>query len=632
MVFCHKCKRYMCLTCIHGFLDYIKHKPSISKTLQQDDASYKSLRLVSGMACCRSFFEVSAGPCCAFTKSFQDYQPPKTTTKPCRPPPFMPTPHTTHTISIDSFQSPVDSDEGSDDGDEVICTSRKEDLASLRQHMNRFSSDEMSSNSLYLYHNLANPCTIDGQLTLKRKPTVILRDVQCKHGRKARKKARKNASVSTTPKCHNIFQGVLVMPMYQIGIQGDSTNDHWYPDHMALATSLADGTPSVGHCVLSHSCSDSANKFMVEHMIARTPLSGESHRIQLHLPSPEDPSKHRLVWVQIIIIPQVLTSKECLEFEKGTNSFSNEYVTKLKMFGQDDIRDDVDYTVIMGDFSRESTTMPYKLLLLRPTSMLSNLHYSSADKSLLAEQMYLVLRGYCGKRGYELRRVCGSSGYITYASDKDIIAVLDEHEGSLPRRLYAVIILRCRERYVLIYRRVNPLPGSPLFASTHYSPPKDGGSFKMPKICSSTFFPLADFTYNKMMAVLLLQQIIFFLEKEGLRSVATGPLECELIKIERAREVYNNHPEETRMHHLIITFNSFNNFSMVGYPSGYHFDHYYNIDSEYIENKILFSIQIIQKSMGRGGHILGNMYVYALLDWGTNARARAAANRAARAL
>ena len=71
---------------------------------------------------------------------------------------------------------------------------------------------------------------------------------------------------------------------------------------------------------------------------------------------------------------------------------------------------------------------------------------------------------------------------------------------------------------------------------------------------------------------------------------------------------------------------------MVGYPSGYHFDHYYNIDSEYIENKILFSIRIIQKSIGRGGHILGNMYVYALLDWGTNARARAAANRAARAL
>ena len=122
------------------------------------------------------------------------------------------------------------------------------------------------------------------------------------------------------------------------------------------------------------------------------------------------------------------------------------------------------------------------------------------------------------------------------------------------------------------------------------------------------------------------------MEKEGLRSVATGPLKCELIKIGRAREVYNNHPEGTRMHHLIITFNSFNNFSMVGYPSGYHFDHYYNIDSEYIENKILFSIRIIQKSIGRGGHILGNMYVYALLDWGTNARARAAANRAARAL
>ena len=113
--------------------------------------------------------------------------------------------------------------------------------------------------------------------------------------------------------------------------------------------------------------------------------------------------------------------------------------------------------------------------------------------------------------------------------------------------------------------------------------------------------------------------------------MAGGPLKCELIKIRKARDVYNNKPEETRMHHLIITFNSFNNFSMVGYPSGYHFDHYYNLESEYIENKILFSISSIRNSIGRGGHILGNMYVYALLDWGTEAKAKAAANRAAAA-
>ena len=133
------------------------------------------------------------------------------------------------------------------------------------------------------------------------------------------------------------------------------------------------------------------------------------------------------------------------------------------------------------------------------------------------------------------------------------------------------------------------------------------------------------------MAVLLLEQINIYFDNEGRRSVAIGPLKCELIKIQKARDVYDNKPKETRMHHLIITFNSFNNFSMVGYASGFHYDHYYNQESEYIENKILFSIPSINNSIGRGGHILGNMYVYALLDWGTVTKAGAAANRAARA-
>ena len=641
MVQCCTCHSYMCLTCIDGFLYYIRHKISLIKQIEKDDVSFKSLVRMSWMVREKSFFKVSTGPCCAFSKSFPVHVHPQTTVKPSRPPPVIPTSHSPKKgspkksspkkSSPKKASLPFDSDEGTDDDDDFMVTSRKDELRMLRQRIARVKSDETSSNSLYDYHKSLTGCTFNGDLQLKRRPKDIVAEVIRKRGRRARKKSRKNPSVIQSHTEHNIFQGALILPMFGIGIQADSSCDHWYVDHMALAISKVDGTPSVGHCVLSKSCSNSAFHFMLENKIARKKVSGNSQSVRFVLASPEDPSKHRTVWVQIIIIPQVLTAKECLKFDKGTNSFPNEYLTELSMLSQDDIREDVDYTVILGDFSMESQPLPYKLLLLRPTSMLSNHKYSTEERSTLADQIHHVLRGYAGKRGYEMKRICGSSGKVTPASDRDIISVLHEHEGAVPRKLYAVIILRGEDRYYLVYRRINPTPDSSIYTYTYYCPPKDGGAFKMPKVCSSTFFPLADLTYNKMMAVMLLEQINLFLKKEGLPSVAGGPLKCELIKIRKAREVFNNKPEESRMHHLIITFNSFNNFSMVGYPSGYHFDHYYNLESEYIENKILFSISSIRNSIGRGGHILGNMYVYALLDWGTEAKAKAAANRAAAA-
>ena len=39
-----------------------------------------------------------------------------------------------------------------------------------------------------------------------------------------------------------------------------------------------------------------------------------------------------------------------------------------------------------------------------------------------------------------------------------------------------------------------------------------------------------------------------------------------------------------------------------------------------IENKILFSLFSLKNNIGCGGHIFGQSYVYALLDWGTKAK------------
>ena len=149
----------------------------------------------------------------------------------------------------------------------------------MRNRITRVQLDEMSSNSLHDYHKSANKCTINGDLTLKHRPTGILAHFNRKRGRRAHKKSRLNPTVSPLQTDHNIFQGVHLMPMFGIGIQGDSTCDHWYPDHMALAISKADGTLSIGHCVLSKSCSDSAHNFMIKNKIACRKVSGKSHRL-----------------------------------------------------------------------------------------------------------------------------------------------------------------------------------------------------------------------------------------------------------------------------------------------------------------------------------------------------------------
>ena len=58
---------------------------------------------------------------------------------------------------------------------------------------------------------------------------------------------------------------------------------------------------------------------------------------------------------------------------------------------------------------------------------------------------------------------------------------------------------------------------------------------------------------------------------------------------------------------------------MVCHPVGIHNDHFKEGD-ESLENKILLSITNDpgpgnHKLLGRGLHVLGNAFVYALLDW-----------------
>jgi len=93
-------------------------------------------------------------------------------------------------------------------------------------------------------------------------------------------------------------------------------------------------------------------------------------------------------------------------------------------------------------------------------------------------------------------------------------------------------------------------------------------------------------------------------------------------KIAKSREIYNtcDKPMEEKYMAFLDAFNNLHSYSMVCYPVGMHNDTFKDGD-ESLENKILMSIIETDpglegsKGPGRGGCLLGNYFVYALLDW-----------------
>jgi len=88
----------------------------------------------------------------------------------------------------------------------------------------------------------------------------------------------------------------------------------------------------------------------------------------------------------------------------------------------------------------------------------------------------------------------------------------------------------------------------------------------------------------------------------------------EFKNIKLARKAYHTSSFEMRMHCFVHAFNKLNNFSMATTPVGMHEDNFRSEES--LENKILFTIPLPNGgSVGREGSIVGNRFVYAVLDW-----------------
>ena len=213
-----------------------------------------------------------------------------------------------------------------------------------------------------------------------------------------------------------------------------------------------------------------------------------------------------------------------------------------------------------------------------------------------------------------MRRFGGSSGNTCPETDMNLLQVLSENEGTLPRKTWATSIIRGTDRYFVIYRKCNPLTPYNCFTHVEYSPPRDGGQFNMPDICVSRYPVLGEMSYLKMQTVCILVALNKWRLSNDLPEIALGPIEREMENITIARKSYETSPRKSKMFKFITAFNKLNGYSMVAYPVGMHMDLFR--DGESLENKILFTLPRSKcGSLGCGGSIFSNRFVYALLDW-----------------
>lgn len=412
----------------------------------------------------------------------------------------------------------------------------------------------------------------------------------------------------------NPYDGALFIICFNLAIQAGATNKHLYCDHHAFAKS-ADSSPSLFHGVFSRV--SAANTFAIMTQQGVLPRSVIGRREIFHLkdvPSPEDSNTFRDFTIEVIHVEQHCTVSS-VENLKGANEIDPHIMMEYQVLMNNDLSDKVDATAVLGHFTKENKILPPKLLLLRFTTMLSNSHYSSVDKEAMAIALYNLLRPIAGKSGYEVRRTSGTAGITSDKSDKNLLSVMDDLPSLSPRIPKGCVIIRNKFKYHILYRaRRSPYT----IKHVTYSPPQEGGQFKLPDQCLNLFPIVSEFSYLKMVAVLILQELNHVRCGQNSLPIAKYVIECELKKIQKARLVYRRSPADPdrKMYEFIASFNSQHTFSMVCYPVGAHHD-FFKDNDESLENRILFCLPSTQgcDASGRGGSLEDGETVYALLDW-----------------
>ena len=131
---------------------------------------------------------------------------------------------------------------------------------------------------------------------------------------------------------------------------------------MALAQSPTDNTPAIIHGVFSHTSATKAYDKMIKNGISPERIKGERHvQVLPNCPSPEDPNKLRDVTIEVIFVDET-SSVDDVSSLRGQTDIDEDVILSLNSFGNDDLRDDVDATIVMGNSCKEDDHLAPKLL------------------------------------------------------------------------------------------------------------------------------------------------------------------------------------------------------------------------------------------------------------------------------
>ena len=605
---CDSCHSKTCADCIRGLYTYIENS-GIPSSATEHDSSFQALSRMNSLLSNKKNSSIKVAPCCLFKLSIPQHSK-ASTTRPPRPPTIPVHLCSTRKRPLNGlldYLGETDCSDTDDDGD-FLLENKSQVHRKWKRSVKRAKVEHSQLEDLHQYHNGHSQSP---RLSLS---VCHSKDILKEINRKRKSNRKRKAGAQRKIYRHNIFEGALNFPMFDLAIESDASENHLTCDHMALAESVGDGSPAVMHGVYSLLSSQLAFDHMNKLSLSPLRIQGNRQTIVLpNVPSPEDLSKGQERIVEVIIVRQKRSVKDCAIL-KRENEFTPQYILSQQMFGNDDICKKVVATIILGDFCLEEDNHPPKLLLLRLSSMFSNLKYTPVEKTAMSCAIHDSIRSLSGKMGYEMRRFGGSSGMVTYQSDADLLRVLADHRGACPRKTWGSVILRGTDRYFVVYHRCNPDTSSSTFTHVEYCPPKDGGQFTMPDVFLSMHPILGDVTYCKMLSVMILNSLNEYRLNNNEEPTAVGPIEHEMKNIDIARQKYSSSSKSKRMHNFIVAFNHLNRYSMVAYPVGMHEDHFTN--GECLENKILFTLPRPRNgSLGRGGSLLGDRFVFALLDW-----------------
>ena len=331
------------------------------------------------------------------------------------------------------------------------------------------------------------------------------------------------------------------------------------------------------------------------------------------VPSPEDSSKRRMFHLEVITIPQ--SQPTTTPKVTGQIDFNVEELASYYFYGHRTTRGHIDCTIIISSLSETEDTSQArpKLLLLRFHRLIKS---SVSDNDVL--RLHAIIGAVSGKHGFEMTRLGGSSDRTSDQSDRDFLHAMQEVNASLPVRCGACKITRDELWYNVLYRKVNPKTDKSVIGHAKYSPAQRGGSFDMQPGMLTEFPWLGEFSYLKMLSVMVISTLNEKRNECGELPVAEGPVAHEMENVLYARSCFK---KSGSYFFLISNFNLRNRYSLVCHSVGLHND-VFHCGSESIENKLQL-IDITRKGDGsRGGSLFGNFYCFAILDWSYEARTR----------